>query len=157
MIQWESYLKVEDEFIEIAACSGPLDEPDYLDGFLRLTVDGVAVLDEEHWDLVDFLWDFLVEAMEEMQDADSFVVQFADQPTHIRLQRLVGGRLRIELVVPGRYVRRAECAFDEFVATAIPAATSFFGHLVRLDPEHRERHEVLLQRVSVLAGRAGRR
>jgi len=150
MITVTSLLKIGEEFVPVEQWHGPLAEPDYVDGAIELVVDGVAILDQGVWDLVDFLWEGIVEALEALQARDAFDMPFPDQPLDLRFRRLPRGRLRLVLDLPG-VARAVECALEEFVAAVVPAAASFFGHLMRLGGAHGPTDQAVLARLAGLA------
>lgn len=150
MIVVDSFLKVGDGFVPIADHQGRIDDPYYIEGAIELVVDGVAVLGLPEWDLVDQLWHYIVDCLEQLNVSEAAETTFPDQPIWLRFRRVGAGWVRVSLAVPGDTTVDATAKVDEFFTAMIAGAERFFEALARIEPANRSSHQGLLARLSTL-------
>jgi hypothetical protein len=102
-------------------------------GYISFVVDGQPLLDEALWDDVDWLWPYVVQALDECLRDGVGERFFPDQPIRFRAERIGGDRVLLR--VNGGSVDRAVTAGRvETVAAVADAARTFFAELERLVP-----------------------
>lgn len=133
-VEIETYLRsASGDFVLVA------DVPDYsgdnrhVSGAINFVVDGQHVLDQELWDDVDWLWPYVVQAIDECVTSGHGERYFPDQPVLFRADRC--GESRLMLKVEGGPIHRVVSADRREVLAAVAAAAlDFFAHLERLIP-----------------------
>ncbi|WP_175857546.1 hypothetical protein [Burkholderia anthina] len=84
MISSKTYLKVKKKFVDFHGFDGKIQDPDYIEGAIELSVDGVVLLDRSMWDCVDQLWAYLTEGLVCISRGEGFKTYFPDQPIEIK-------------------------------------------------------------------------
>ncbi|MEJ7596461.1 MAG: hypothetical protein WKG01_01020 [Kofleriaceae bacterium] len=87
MLSIASYLKQGDELVPIAQFHGPIDDEDYIEGAIELTIDYKPLLTTAQVDYVDQLWAYLITGMaEEVAQGKPFSTLFPDCPIEVALR-----------------------------------------------------------------------
>ncbi|WP_175822004.1 hypothetical protein [Burkholderia sp. BCC0419] len=84
MIEVITYLKSEGGFVDFHSFDGKIQDPDYIEGAIELSVDGVVLLDKSMWDCVNQLWAYLAEGLVCVSRGEGFKTYFPDQPIEIK-------------------------------------------------------------------------
>ncbi len=109
-------------------------DPEYVEGSMCVTVDGVPFLAAEDWDDVNWLWPFVVKASQAGEETGYGETMFPDQPLKFSVERLGGsGRIRLSLTATG-INRTAVASASEYYEALADAGLRFFEHLERLAP-----------------------
>ena len=108
-------------------------------------IGGQDLLTMQHWDLVDQLWAYLVEAITRIHNDEEYDAFFPDQPLRLRLVPL--SDYCIEVTV-GQDSKR----FDRHTLslTLRLGAQHFFKEMERLVPEHSETWDRYLKEAAAL-------
>ena len=120
----QSFIKKGQEFIVIDEFSGKLNDNDYIDGAIELSVDGVVLFDKNLWDCVDNLWSYILWGLEDLSAGKEHVTGFPDQPIEIHFRPL-GDRFA-EIEVKYGKGRRVRVELKEFIAEMLVEAEYFF-------------------------------
>ncbi len=119
----------------------PLDEVDSFDGDCRwvsgaivLSIGGVEVLSLELWDDVNWLWPYVVQALDECRRAGQGERFFPDQPLRFRAESLGSSGQVLLSVTGGSIANKAVGPADEIYKAVAQAALAFFAALHRLCP-----------------------
>lgn len=118
----------------ITDARGPLDDPDYTEGYIDFEVDGTVLMD--HWlsDSIAMLWSTLVEALAALKAGRTGSFSFPDQPIPVELKPLGPRRALISLTIEDdRRVVQADTA--ELLRVAKAAGQIFFEQWQRLAPD----------------------
>ena len=103
MIKVKSYLKVGEVFVSIEDPIAKVKDPYYIEGAIELDVDGIVLFNKAMWDLVDQLWDYIVQGLESLDKGKSpFTIYFPDQPLDIVFTSLYDNMIKIA-VDNGKY------------------------------------------------------
>ncbi|GGX68653.1 hypothetical protein [Streptomyces hiroshimensis] len=119
-------------FASLDQMESPVPDPDYIEGALVVTVDGVEILSREHWDYVDQLWSYVVSMLEGLKESDSVATGFPDQPIEFKFSRK-GARVLVQSVVNGRTLS-ALVGEGELLSAFRDAGGEFFRRMVELVP-----------------------
>ncbi|TBM09991.1 hypothetical protein EYY86_19455 [Hafnia paralvei] len=84
MISATTYLKVNDAFIEFHEYNGTLNNVNYIEGALELTINGIVLIDKTMWDYIDQLWAYIVNGVESILNGQPFETYFPDQPIKLK-------------------------------------------------------------------------
>ncbi|WP_155634049.1 hypothetical protein [Burkholderia cepacia] len=84
MISSKTYIKIKGKFVDFNEFGGKIQDPNYIEGAIELSVDGVALLDKSMWDCVDQLWAYLTEGLVCVSRGKGFKTYFPDQPIEIK-------------------------------------------------------------------------
>lgn len=111
-------------FVPIAEYVGPVPRND-VEGALIIGVDGVVLLDEGQWDLIDQLWYYLVEAIERLAHGEGSETFFPDDPAWLRIEVDRDG-VMATVSVKTDVVRHARAKADAWLAAFGEAAIAFY-------------------------------
>lgn len=106
-------------------------DPRRVEGAVTIHVDGKPLLTRAEWDELDWLWPFLVQAVDEAQATGEGERCFPDQPIRFRVERLPTGRF-LASVGLGEERRGASADAGEFVRAIAAAGLAFFEHRDRI-------------------------
>ncbi|MGP4052498.1 hypothetical protein [Streptomyces sp. 2A115] len=134
MLEIETFLKGADGgFVQVEACRTPPPDLDYIEGAIRLSVDGLEIIGTEEWDYVDQLWCYIAEMVTKVQSSGYAETYFPDQPIKLSL-RVTGIRVLVSADV-GEGVRRVNASSADFLAAVKSAGLSFFEKMSELAPD----------------------
>lgn len=80
-------LKKRDRFIPIDRIQTFVGDPDYIDGAIHLQIGDQILLSEREWDLVDQLWEYMINGLIELKNTGKFRCHFPDQPLELSFER----------------------------------------------------------------------
>jgi hypothetical protein len=152
MIEANTYVFAGGQYQPITAAQGPLPDPHYIKGILELSIDGQAIIARAEWDLVDQLWEYIVNGAEELAQHRSFSTRFPDQPIELRFTiEPHSDRVMVELRYPG-LDRPAKAVVDrrELISAIARAAAPVFARLIELAPANRDGYELVLHQIAML-------
>jgi hypothetical protein len=122
------------------------EDPDYIEGAIELTVDGIEILTIREWDYVDQLWGYIVKLTHDLAAGVGEVqTTFPDQPILLSFVNR-SGRLQISCKYDS-VNRSAVADLDDAIRALREAATDFFGRMIILWPEYSERYNSMLERM----------
>ena len=129
MITIETYILHDNDFVKVAPDTDIhfITDTFYIEGAIVIKVFGQEVLGLRHWDLVDQLWSYFIDAVEELlngrQEAGFL---FPDQPLSVELRVEKKNRDRLLINIGGK-----KYAVDkrEFLSKLLSAAEIFYGFL----------------------------
>nr|WP_175799877.1 hypothetical protein [Burkholderia anthina] len=126
MISSKTYIKVKKKLVDFHSFDGKIQDPDYIEGAIELSVDGVVLLDRSMWDCVDQLWAYLTEGLMCISRGEGFETYFPDQPIEIKFA--VHGNSVIFSVTVSEAVKVVVDRF-EFISEMRRFAIEFFEDL----------------------------
>ncbi|MFC7329057.1 hypothetical protein [Marinactinospora rubrisoli] len=133
MVEIESFLKgVDGRFIRVEACRASPPDIDYIEGAIRLSVDGVEMIGTTEWDYVDQLWCYIAEMVEKLKRSGYAETYFPDQPIMLSF-RSVGHRVLLVAKI-GEEVRAAYATYTDLVDVVNSAGVAFFDRMSELAP-----------------------
>jgi hypothetical protein len=153
MVSIASYLKQDGGLVPVAEFRGPIEDEDYIEGAIELTINHRPLLTTAQVDYVDQLWAYLIQGMaEEVREGRPFSTYFPDcpiegtlRPEPARQQITVGVDLRQK-----RGVISASAPLAEFKQVFIAEARRFLETLLPLVSGHRGAYERLLAQLDTL-------
>ena len=153
MISIASYLKQGGELVPLAEFRGPIEDEDYIEGAIELTIGYVPLLTTAQVDYVDQLWAYLIKGMaEEVREGQPFSTFFPDCPNEVTL-RPEPARQQIVVGVDLKQKRgpiTASAPLAEFKQAFVAEARRFFEALLPLAPDHRGAYERLLKQLDTI-------
>lgn len=156
MIDVSSMFRTKDGlFVPIENRSNLSMDDDYIDGAIRLTINGVPVLDEEVWDYVDELWVHIASALEELKNTGRSTAHFPDQPLEISFRR-IGGRdprqvhVSLNTESAAGLPRRAVVDENELLAALRSSGLSFFAAIADISPEKSQAFAIAERKLKAL-------
>ncbi|MBH9696200.1 hypothetical protein [Burkholderia cepacia] len=126
MISSKTYLKIKNEFVDFHTFDGEIQDPNYIEGAIELSVSGVVLLDKSMWDCVDQLWAYLIEGLVCVSRGEEFKVCFPDQPIEIKFY-VHGGSVVFSVAV--HETIKVVVDRSEFVSEMKRFAVEFFEDL----------------------------
>jgi hypothetical protein len=141
-----TFIRQDDEFVELSEAR-PVAKQDYVEGAIVLEIDGEAVLDVDTWDDVNWLWSFLVDAIDGVRAGKAHTLRFPDQPLEVKFLPKPGKGSWVRVEVNTRPPRGRSVERDELVAAFKEAAIEYFEATPRLAPRNAGEADILLKRV----------
>lgn len=129
MIEIRTYIKSGDEFYDVFTFEGPLDDVDYIDGALELTINGVNLINKEMYDYIDQLWAYISEGLVNLFNGKSYKVFFPDQPIEIEFLPIKNDGVLISI-----YNNKIFYNKNDFLNVMSKHAKSFFERLILIEP-----------------------
>jgi len=96
----------------------------YLDGAIYLDYFGESMLDLSYWDLVDQLWAYIMNLIEEVLQKGEWSVYFPDQPVKISLRPIPKELLVFS--IEGSEVKSYVVPKNDFLIALVQGAEQFF-------------------------------
>lgn len=149
MIDVRSYLKSGAKFVDVESFDGNIKDPDYIDGALVLSVNGIELVNVKMWDLIDQLWVYLVDGLELVSQGKEFKTYFPDQAIELCV-RPVNDNLVLVSVKIWSSVNQALSSREEFIRALALEAQRFFTAMGRLVPHEQRFYETILQNIREL-------
>jgi hypothetical protein len=141
-----TFLRQDGEFVELAEAR-PVARQDYVEGAIVLEIDGEPVLDVDTWDDVNWLWSFLVDAIEDVRVGKAHTLRFPDQPLELRFLPRPGKGAWVRVEVSTKPPRGRSVEREKLVAAFKGAAIEYFEATPRFAPRNAGEADVLLKRV----------
>lgn len=98
---------------------------DYIDGAIIIKYNNHTLMDFTLWDLVDQLWSYFVELIENVIQTGYGVAYFPDQPVKIEM-KVVGNNLLLFSLDEGRIISEI-LPMQEFISALLISAKNFFS------------------------------
>ncbi|MEU3464448.1 hypothetical protein ABZ721_31405 [Streptomyces sp. NPDC006733] len=135
MVEVETFLRSADgEFVRVEESRIPPLDNDYIEGAIRLVINGLEVIGIEEWDYVDQLWCYIAEMVTKMQSSGYAETYFPDQPIKLSLQA-AGSRVLVT-AKSGEEIKVASTSSVEFVDAIKAAGVVFFSEMSELVPDN---------------------
>jgi hypothetical protein len=137
MINVQSYLKINNEFIPIANFNGRVPDPEYIEGAIKLEVNGVKILTLEMWDNINWLWSYIAQCLKELTTQQNTSTFFPDQP--IKLIFSVDSERQhvvVEVIVPQDGYVRATASYNDFMNAMTEAEQEFSQRMDEIIPKN---------------------
>ncbi len=120
--------------MQVEACRTPPPDLDYIEGAIRLSVDGLEIIGTEEWDYVDQLWCYIAEMVTRVQSSGYAETYFPDQPIKLSFQ-VTGSRVLVTAKI-GEEVKRANASAADLLEAVKAAGMSFFRKMSELAPDN---------------------
>ncbi|MES4901018.1 MULTISPECIES: hypothetical protein [unclassified Streptomyces] len=135
MVEIETFLRdPAGGFVRAEACHTPPPDLDYIEGAIRLSVDGLELIGLGEWDYVDQLWCYIAEMVPRFCSTGHAETYFPDQPIGLSFQK-TGSRVLVT-VKSGGEVRKASASSADLLNSLKAAGLSFFEKMSELAPGH---------------------
>ncbi|MDC9591758.1 hypothetical protein PSI23_21385 [Xenorhabdus sp. XENO-10] len=139
-ININSYIKIGDEFIDFFQYEGnikcDIDDIDYVEGALELTINGKPLITKAMWDDTNHLWGYFTEGLSLVYENKEFECGFPDQPIEVKFIPLKGHRrVCVSVRRPFRPEVKTSIEKNEFLIAMRDHAIKFFERLGYLAPE----------------------
>lgn len=147
MIEIASYLRTADgQFVQVdQAVRAPVD-PQYVEGAIELSIDGVPILDKAMWDYVDQLWAYIADMVNTLNQSGEASTFFPDQPIKLAFQKQGKSRVLVTLRINDT-TRTASIDNAELVGALREHGSTFFLKLSQLLPGNSSGYADALQRL----------
>lgn len=148
MITVESYIKNNDSFVKVNSKTEIelITDRSYIEGAILIRNYGQEIMGFKQWDLVDQLWSYLIDAIDELicgKQETSFL--FPDQPLKMTLSTEKMNKNRLLIIIGGNkyIVEKAEFLFE-----LLSAASKFYEYLEQCDASVMNRKDKIQELVS---------
>lgn len=133
MVEIETFLKASDgSFVQVEACRTAPPDLDYIEGAIRLSVDGLEIIGIEEWDYVDQLWCYFAEMVARLRSSGYAETHFPDQPIKVTFQA-AGSRVLVTAKI-GKEVKKASASSVDLFDALRAAGLIFFDKMSELVP-----------------------
>ncbi|WP_338686576.1 hypothetical protein QD712_37730 [Streptomyces acidiscabies] len=133
MVEIETFLRGADGSFTLAdSCQTPPLDPDYIEGAIRISIDGLEIIGLEEWDYVDQLWCYIAEMSTKLRSSGYARTHFPDQPIELAFQAS-GSRVLVTAKV-GKTTKTASASSTELLKSIQAAGNIFFGKMSELAP-----------------------
>ncbi|MFD7831141.1 hypothetical protein [Kitasatospora sp. NPDC059803] len=133
MIEIETFLKTADgEFVKVESCHTPPPDLDYIEGAIRISVDGIDIIGLRECDYVDQLWCYVAEMAAKLNLPGRVETYFPDQPIKLSFE-VKGARVLVSAHI-GKETRRANVSLIELRDQVKAAGIAFFGKMSEIAP-----------------------
>lgn len=118
---------------------------DYLNGAICIMYRGKTILGFQHWDLVDQLWYYFIEALIQLKSESKSEFTFPDQPLLVSIEKKGLDYLTIRIQDSIVHVPSMD-----FIASMYESAKTFFDCLLLLFPEKSSDIQISIDQVAAL-------
>ncbi|SDI44422.1 hypothetical protein SAMN05421505_15220 [Sinosporangium album] len=133
MVEIETFLRRPDgTFLAVGACCTAPADLDYIEGAIRICVDGVEIIGLEHWDYVDQLWCYIAEMVARLRSYGYAETCFPDQPINLSMQ--VSGVRTLVVLKAGEGRKQVSALTTDLLKAVKYAGLSFFDKMSELAP-----------------------
>lgn len=152
VVRIKSFLRKEDgSFVPAQGWEGPVGDPEYLEGALELTVNGVPLITPLMWDYVDQLWAYILNSIEELKSEGSAHTYFPDQPIKLEVKRISRGLIQVSISSrSGKFDNSVQVQEDQFVQGVASEGEKFFLQMQELNPADRDQYEIEIEKCKSL-------
>ena len=117
---------------------GADQNPQYLEGALELTVNGVPLLTSAMWDYIDELWAYIINALEGLTSKEKAHTYFPDQAIKLELKRLRAGMMKISVSsASGKLNNSTKTQESQLLRKLLHGSEKFFLEVHELDSQGR--------------------
>lgn len=99
-------------------CLSVVEDFDYLEGAIIISIDGATIMDFSYWDLVDQLWTYLIDSFDSLLMGEKQIeFYFPDQPISVKIENISQALLSLTIEEKKYHVNRKEF-FKEMLKNA---------------------------------------
>lgn len=133
-ISIKTYIRLDGQFRPVREVESHDGTCEYVPGAISMSVDGTEVLGLDLWDDVNWLWPFIVQALDECRRTGAGKRFFPDQPIVFRAEKMKwAGNVMITVVNSSKSVNRTVVApANELYQVLAQSGIEFFQELRRL-------------------------
>lgn len=144
-VRVETFVRVDGEFRPVGELTRYDGSCTYVPGAIVLAVDEFAVLSLDLWDDVDWLWPFVIQALDECRRTGSGRTMFPDQPITFSAETMPRRPAYLLVSVTSSTSRRRVVApADELYAAVARAGQAWFDQFGRFCAVQAPREESIL-------------
>ena len=123
-------LRIGESFYNVDSYNGSVAASEEIQGALLITIDNVPFVDEENWDTIDQLWEYMITAVQEIKRGNEFVTYYPDQPIELKFIPLSGGMMMLSHESATTDLKHVTLSTDQFIAEVTQKAESFFEKMM---------------------------
>ncbi|MDN7895063.1 hypothetical protein [Burkholderia cepacia] len=147
MIVANTYLKIKKKFVDFYDFNGKIPDPDYIEGAIELSINGVEILNKEMWDYVDQLWAYLAEGVICVARGEGFKTYFPDQPIEISFG-IQGSKVVVAVTV--HETVKVVVERSEFVSEMRRLAVEFFEGMKGKGDRYKDNSDIYLNKLRLI-------
>jgi hypothetical protein len=134
MLTAKTVLKKGNDFIPIEEWTGKIEDPDYIEGALIITLDGRAILNESLWDDVNWIWPYIANGLIDIADGKDFQTNFPDQPVTFSIKHMANDWLLLHVFSEDREFAMAKIRKDEYLCGMTHGARDYLTKMEAISP-----------------------
>ncbi len=149
MLIIETYLKTPDGGVRIEDYTGTVPDPMYVEGWLNLGTARKELMGERMWDLVDQLWSYFADGVEEILAGRDWQTFFPDQPVKVTFTN--NRDKSVTLTVDGSQLRSATVRRADFLYAIGSAGADAMMRFAEINPRHADSYLAVSERFERVA------
>lgn len=131
MISINTFIKLNDNFINIFDLKEKIKNKNYIEGAIELTINGKILIDKSMYDYIDELWSYISEGLFIVSQNEEFKCYFPDQPIAVNFIPQKGNRILVSITCHEEI--KISINRYEFLHSMIEHAKLFFAKLEDLN------------------------
>lgn len=144
MITVNTYIKTKCGFFEIHDFTEDIEDYNYIEGALELTINGINLLDKSMWDYIDQLWSYIADGVICISNDEAFEIYYPDQPIKISFIP-EKGYVFVSVVCHSEKSIRVDK--KEFICVMSKSAIDFFDYLSKKNEVFNFRYNELISKL----------
>lgn len=138
-------------FTPLQEWDGSINDPDYLEGALELTVNGVSLITSTMWDYIDQLWAYIFNTIEDLTFEESAYMYFPDQPIKLEMKKVKTDMVQISVSSrSGKFDNSTKAKESQFIQKLLKEGERFFLQLGEKNSENRKKYETEIEQIREL-------
>jgi len=117
----------------------------YIEGVIHLTYNNQVIMDFTYYDLIDHLWAYFLNMIEEFLQTRKSSMSFPDQPLPMSMENISDNEILFSI----NYIQW-KLPKNEFFSALLSGAKDFFEKMILLLEEDKDSHLFQLQKVKKL-------
>lgn len=135
MLTVKTVLKKGNKFVSIEQWTGKVDDPEYIEGALIVTLNGKIILDESLWDDINYFWPYIANGFIDILEGKDFQTGFPDQPITFSVKHISKTWLQLHIFAEDKEFVNVKIRKEEYLSEMTRAAKDFFIRLYEISPE----------------------
>lgn len=131
----QSYVRIGDEFQPIQNVKRYDGDSMYVPGAVSLVIDEVDLMGTDLWDDINWLWPFIVQAVDDYRKSGFGKRGFPDQPISFKVEAVWPGHALVS-VVSDSFEHKAVAPDEDLYEAVARAGLTFFSELRRICSEY---------------------
>lgn len=121
---------------------------DYIEGAIYLTYNGITIIDFTAYDLIDQLWIYFLNMINELLEKKKSMMYFPDQPIPMSMEEMPNNYILfyIDVETPSQW----KLPKYEFLRTLLFGAKDFFEKMILLIEEEKQYYVTQLNKIKLL-------
>ncbi|MDM5175616.1 hypothetical protein PO883_00120 [Massilia sp. DJPM01] len=134
MLTARTVLKKGNTFIPIEEWKGAIEDPEYVEGAIILTLNGKIILDESLWDDVNWFWPYIANGLPDILEGKDFQTGLPDQPITFSVKHLNDNWLLLHVFSKDRELVKVKIKKNDYLSEMARGAIDFISRIEEIAP-----------------------